>query len=282
MSGYGGFIGSKKASSSLIDSGRWTIRERYIKNIKTGLTPLDAAPSAIYLRDFLGVTASGDYWIKPANYTGDPIRLWCDMTNLGGGWVLIGKGRQSSDNSNGWFGTENELSTSSLLSIASDAFSAGISKVSSTFVNYLMNGTANGWQNGNANNYLVANRISDAIDGYSGIGDSATIKVTNETAFKWVNQIGNTPTDGGTNTGTGNMTAYPSIWGAGTARGGAITGASFRDNDFASGNGTGRWFTWHWSGHGVYHGWSSGSTETRGFQNSTEAHTIQFVQLWAR
>jgi len=280
MSGSGGFIGPKKNSSFTTESGKWTIRERFMQNTKTGLTALDAAPSAVYLRDVLGVTTSGDYWIKPSGYSGAAVRLWCDMTRLGGGWVLIGKGRQSSDNSSGWFGTENELSISELQSVY--AFNAGISKVSGSFVNYLMNGTASGWQNGNANNYLVANRINNAFDGYSGIGDSATIKVTNETTFKWVNQIGTTPTDSGTNSGTGNMTAYTSTWAGGSARSGAISSASFRDNDFGSGNGTGRWFTWHWSGHGAFHGWSSGSTETRGFVNSTEAHAIQFVQLWAR
>jgi hypothetical protein len=280
MSGSGGFIGPKKNSSVTTESGKWTIRERFMQNTKTGLTALDAAPSAVYLRDVLGITTSGDYWIKPAGYSGAAVRLWCDMTSLGGGWVLIGKGRQSSDNSSGWFGTENELSISELQSIY--AFNAGISKVSSSFVNYLMNGTANGWQNGNANNYLVANRINNAFDGYLGIGDSATIKVTNETAFKWVNQIGTTPTDSGTNSGTRNMTAYTSMWAGGSARAGAISGASFRDNDFGSGNGTGRWFTWHWSGHGAFHGWSSGSTETRGFVNGAEAHAIQFVHLWAR
>lgn len=268
-------------------SGIWSLNKHRKARMGNNLPPaLDgstealAAPSAIYLRDEIGITTSGNYWIKPTNYSGAAVRLWCDMSNTGGGWVLIGKGRQSSDDSGGWFGTENELTVSGLLQ--ENAFSAGISKVSSSFVNYLMNGTANGWKNFDGDNFLVANRISNATDGYSGIGDSATIKVTNETNFKWVNQIGTTPTDSGTNTGTGNMTAYTSIWGGGSTRSGAITGASFRDNDFGSSNSTGRWFTWHWSGHGVYHGWSSGNGETRGFQNGSESHAIQFVQLWAR
>lgn len=273
--------------NSSAGGGLWSLEKQRIYKMGAnwpeminGLSEANAAPSAVYLRDTVGVTTSGNYWIKPTGYSGSAVLLWCDMTNMGGGWVLIGKGRQSNDNAGGWFGTNNELSLSGLQQ--ANAFSAGISKVSSSFVNFLMNGTASGWQNGNANNYLIANRISNATDGYSGIGDSATIKVTNQTTFAWVDQIGTTPTDGGTNTGTGNMTAYTGIWAGGSARPGALTGASFRDNDFGSGNGTGRWFTWHWSGHGVHHGWSSGSTETRGFQNGSEAHAIQFVQLWAR
>ena len=52
--------------------------------------------------------------------------------------------------------------------------------MSSEFVNYLMNGTANGWTNVNPNNALIVNRISNANDGYGGVGDSWKIKVTND------------------------------------------------------------------------------------------------------
>jgi hypothetical protein len=243
-----------------------------------GSTEAQAAPSAVYLRDTIGITTSGNYWIKPTGYSGSAKLLWCDMTNQGGGWVLIGKGRQSSDNNSGWFGTESELAVTGLQQ--ANAFSAGISKVDQDFVNYLMNGTANGWTNGNASNYLIANRISNATDGYPGIGDSFYHKVTNQSRFAWVNQFGSTPTDQQPATGTGVNRRYAGIWLSGGQTAGDAT--NFIDNDFGSNNGTARLFTWHWSGHGAFHGWSSGSTEGRGFQNSNETHAIQFVQLWAR
>lgn len=251
-------------------------------SVLDGLTSATAAPSAKFLYNNLGYRTSGNYWIKPIGWSGSPILLFCDMSNQGGGWTLIGKGRQSSDASGGWFGTENELNVLGLQQANSKT--AGISKVSSSFVNYLMNGTANGWNNSDANNYMIANRISDATDGYSGVGDSAYMKVTNQTDFRWINQFGRAQTQdsSGNMNGIGNMTAWTGIWLSGSQRPGSFVGGSFADNDFGSGNGTGRWFMWWWSGHGSNHGWSSGSTELRGFQNTSEGHAIQFVQLWAR
>lgn len=271
--------------SSLGASGIWSLNKHRKAKMGSNLPPaMDgsssslAAPSARYLRDELGITTSGNYWIKPTNYSGAAVQVWCDMVNLGGGWVLIGKGRQSSDNSGGWFGTENELTVSGLLQ--ANAFSAGISKLSSSFVNYLMNGTANGWTNFDGDNFLVANRISDATDGYSGIGDSFYHKITNQSTFAWINQFGSTPVDTQPASGSGVNMRFPGIWLSGARTSTPVT--SFSDNDFGSGNGTARLFTWHWSGHGAFHGWSSGSSESRGFQNGTEGHAIQFVQLWAR
>lgn len=237
------------------------------------------APSALAILSNNPLASSGNYWIKPTGFTGSSLLLWCDMTNLGGGWVLIGKGRQSSDSTGGWFGTNNEVSTSGLQQ--ANAFSAGVSKVSASFVNFLMNGTSAGWQNGNNQNYLVVNRISNAQDGLSGIGDSLYFKVTNQTTFSWVNQFGSAIQNNSTAaTGTGVNIRYNSVWHGGGQYGSQES--SFNDNYYGGPNSTNRSFTWWWSGHGNFHGWSSGNTETRGFQNGTEGHALQFVQLWAR
>jgi hypothetical protein len=258
-------------------SGAGNISWVYAQNFD-GSTELKAAPSADFLRKELNITTSGNYWIKPIGYSGTAKLLWCDMTNLGGGWVLIGKGRASTDNNSGWFGTNNELSVTGLQQ--ANAFAAGISKVDQEFVNRLMNGTTSGWTNSNPNNYMVVNRINNATDGFSGIGDSYFHKVTNQAQFLWVNQFGSTPTDNAIQSGTGINRRYPGIWLTGAQTAGDAS--NFIDNDFGSGNGTARLFTWHWSGHGALHGWSSGASEFRGQQNGSEGHALQFVQLWAR
>mgnify|MGYP005692360113 CR=1 FL=1 len=100
-------------------------------------------------------------------------------------------------------------------------------------------------------------RINNATDGYSGIGDSFKFKVTNETEFEWVSQFGSTT---GSMSGTGINQRYNSIWHAGGASGSQQS--TFSDNHSIHGNGTSRLFTWYWSGHGNYHGWSSGQSET--------------------
>jgi hypothetical protein len=223
----------------------------------------------------------GNYWIKPAGYAGPARRVWVDFNRGGKSYVLIGKGRQSADNSGGWFGTDTELSVGGLLK--ENAATAGVSKLSSSFVNYLMNGTATGWTNNNAENYMVVNRITNAADNLGGVGDSFQIKVTGPTPiatvpFTWIDQFGSSATDSRLPTGTGTITRYPSIWLSGVA---GATQNAFGDY-FPSDDGQ-RLFTWHWDGHGLNHGWSAGGGETRGLLNSSnEGWAIQFVQLWIR
>ncbi len=249
---------------------------RSVEGPADGLTAATAGTSASQLMVDNGYTGTGNYFIKPQGYTGNAVQLWCDFTHLGGGWALIGKGRQSNDYTGGWFGTENELNTSGLMQ--ANAAGPGISKVSSEFVNYLMNGTANGWVNANSNNYLIANRIATATDGLGGVGDSWKIKITNQTQFKWIRQFGDATVNTQASTGTGIVQRWDALWLGGNRN---YDWVDVRVNDLGE-NDARRLFTWHWDGHGDYHGWSAGSSENRGFMNGSEAHPIQFVQLWAR
>ncbi|MEY3267189.1 MAG: hypothetical protein RJA15_1635, partial [Actinomycetota bacterium] len=240
----------------------------------SGLSEATAGTSASQLKTSFGYTTAGNYWLKPTGYTGRARQVWIDFNRGGESYVLIGKGRQSNAASGGWFGTDSELATDGLLQ--ENASAAGISKLSAEFVNFLMNGTADGWTNSDAANYLVANRIATATDGYEGIGDSFKLKVTSSTRFAWVNQFGSA---GGYPSGSGEIARYSTQWMTGTSDG-TVTGG-LGDNGFGC-NCTNRLFTWQWGGHGLYHGWSSGVGETRGFVESNEQHAIQFVQLWLR
>ena len=246
-----------------------------------GLSAASPGISAVQLKNDFGYTGNGNYWIKPTGYSGNAEYVWCDfdVAKDGGGWVLIGKGRQSNDNGGGWFGTDASLATAGLQK--ANAFDAGISKLSADFVNKLMNGTSSGWDATKSSNYLVANRINDALDGYGGVGDSWKIKVTSATAFSWIDQLGSTSLWYGQMGTTADIVRYPSTWMGGTA---TLTRTSARIQDTMDLDGQNneqRLFTWKWDGLGGNHGWAAGSGVTAGFHTGN-THAIQFVQLWAR
>ncbi len=252
-----------------------SLKVRAIRSfLRLGLTESSPASSASELATY--GYPSGNYWIKPNGYSGAARQVWVDMDKPGGPWVLIGKGRQSNDVNGGWFGTDNELAVSGLLQ--ENAAAAGISKLSGTFVNYLMNGTANGWNNSNANNFILVNRINNATDGYGGTGDSFTFKVKNSTRFTWVGQIGSA--NGGISpNATGAITRYAQTWMTNQTHTTANT--SMWDEYFGCNCET-RTFTWQWGGHGSYHGWSAGWSISQGFMNGGEGHAIQFAQVWVK
>jgi hypothetical protein len=241
----------------------------------SGMSAATAGTSASQLKTSFGYTTAGNYWLKPTGYTGPARQVWIDFNRGGESYVLIGKGRQSNERNGGWFGTDSELAVDGLRE--ENAYSAGISKLSAEFVNYLMNGTANGWTNNDPKNYMVANRIANARDGYEGVGDSFKIKVTSSNRFTWIGQFG--AATGSTN-GFGSIIRYPSEWMVGAEFGSSTT---FNDNYFGSCDCGSRLFMFQWDGHGDYHGWSAGYAEHRGFEyTENQGWPIQFVQLWMR
>jgi len=53
-----------------------------------GTTSLLAAPNAASIKSITGTATNGYYWIKPAG-TSTAYQVHCDMTNSGGGWMLM-------------------------------------------------------------------------------------------------------------------------------------------------------------------------------------------------
>lgn len=47
-----------------------------------------AAPDALSIKTLTGTTTNGYYWVKPTGYS-TALQVHCDMTNSGGGWMLM-------------------------------------------------------------------------------------------------------------------------------------------------------------------------------------------------
>ncbi len=79
--------------------------------VHAGLTSDDAAPSCWAIHQSFPSSPDGVYWLETAALV-TPQQFYCDMTTDGGGWVLVGRGR------NGWKWYENGQGTPSAVSSA--------------------------------------------------------------------------------------------------------------------------------------------------------------------
>jgi len=84
-----GLIENTAGNISVIDSaGRQSNGYQMTTQIEyDGATAARAAPHAAYIKA-LGINTTGYYWIKPAG-TSTAYQVHCDMTNNGGGWMLV-------------------------------------------------------------------------------------------------------------------------------------------------------------------------------------------------
>lgn len=234
---------------------------RYIGDV--GTTSATPASSAAQIRALYPNAADGDYWYKPAGYTGSALQCYTNFSNApaGKGYLLVARGRESSD----WWNSAGQNTTA--LTLAAIETNTPIAVAGNQFVNSLI---GNNW----SNMKMLLNRTH--------IADSFYIEGVTSTAFGW--SLFNAVPSGV----SANITRYTTYWKGGSV---SYTGSNttyFTDTlsgGFTANDCT-RLFTWTWSGHndGVtqYQGWSSGSgcAPAGTFQAGSETHAIDQVKVY--
>ena len=228
-----------------------------------GLTEETAAPSCWSIAQNYPASPDGIYWLR-TNTLPQPEQFYCDQTTSGGGWVLIGRGRE------GWsFPHQGQGSASTLRSIITgpDAFAP----------NSLPTDTVNGLLNGGRTDALP-----DGI---------RVRRASNPTGTSW-QEVRFTPiaTDDFTWAfGGGIRLSSISFDGAVTN----LAPSYYRTNTTANtqiSNGTTRIFTYPSSSHNYEAGFSFGNAVNNGSNNSTsylweysfENNAIPFAQVYLR
>lgn len=241
-----------------------------------GLSASTPAVSGVQLKKFRPNYASGNYHIQPPGQS--TYLIYVNMDFLGGGWVLVGKGREGLQGSNNaWFndnGSPNGLFTNGL--IAANINNTTPVYVPSAWVRALTGSTY--WSEMQSGGLLV-NRtdLGDSFQ-FGGIGGGNAV-----TTFNWSQFLTNPQTF------TNRHRRYTGLWLGGSLNY-DFTSVNWTDtlsNGSPVANDITRNFTWTWSGHsnanGQYTGWSAGgSVFSPGFQAANEGHALQQVNIYVR
>ncbi len=232
-----------------------------------GVTAATAGASCWAIKQAYPSSPTGVYWVLTQTL-GAPEQFYCDMTTEGGGWVLVGRGRE------GWtFSPHGQNSAADVSSTPSGPSAFPPAALSAKVIDGLLDGT----RVSDLNDGVLLRRAS-AADGSA--FQSVRWRLLNIKAWTWAfpggNLLGSTQVNGNYFTG-GNtkdpLQPFPGQVGPGTG----------------SDNGWLRVFTYPWASHGNKAGFSYGSSvsgsnsaSTYLWTQGTERHAVPFTQVYIR
>lgn len=239
-----------------------------------GTNPSRAVPNAAILTSY--GYPSGDYWIQPA---GQPAyQVYCDLTNQGGGWMLVGSGREGRQDNpasfrSWWLDAGNGTYDTELKSVnlADNTANRNPRYMPAAWIRATCGGST--WNEVE----MIINRVANPQSFYYRSSGGT---------FTWSQfNPGGGVDSGTTSTHSLIVTGYSGTWLSGSAST-TINNTTWTDY-FPAGNDSTRNFSWSWSGHRAtvgqgYYGFSAGASNTNGFQITSEGHAIQMVNIFVR